>query len=98
MTFVIKIVQMLLILGRRNPVDRLETFREVSGRGETGSVSDLTHRIRILPQQLGRLIQAIGTQELDGCGSGKLLDLPVKVPQDNPKVSLSFSTLYSGSA
>ena len=38
MTFVIKIVQMLLILGRRNPVDRLETFREVSGRGETGSV------------------------------------------------------------
>lgn len=28
MTFVIKIVQMLLILGRRNPVDRLETFRE----------------------------------------------------------------------
>lgn len=80
MTFVIKIVQMLLILGRRNPVDRLETFKEVSGRGETGSVSDLTHRIRILPQQLGRLIQAIGTQELDGCGSGKLLDLPVKVP------------------
>ncbi len=31
MTFVIKIVQMLLILGRRNPVNRLETFREVSG-------------------------------------------------------------------
>ena len=28
MTFVIKIVQMLLILGRRNPVNRLETFRE----------------------------------------------------------------------
>ncbi len=45
MTFVIKIVRMLLILGRRNPVDRLETFREVSGRGETGSVSDLTHQI-----------------------------------------------------
>ena len=31
MTFVIKIVQMLLILGRRNPVDRLEAFVEVSG-------------------------------------------------------------------
>ena len=30
MTFVIKIVQMLLILGRRNPVDRLEAFGEVS--------------------------------------------------------------------
>lgn len=80
MTFVIKIVQMLLILGRRNPVNRLEAFGEVSGRGETGPVSDLAHRIRVLPQQLGRLVQAIGTQELDGSGSGKLLDLPVKVP------------------
>ena len=58
MTFVIKIVQMLLILGRRNPVDRLETFREVSGRGETGSVSDLTHRICVLPQQLGQIGRA----------------------------------------
>ena len=30
MTFVIKIVQMLLILGRRNPVDRLEAFGVMS--------------------------------------------------------------------
>ena len=80
MTFVIKIVQMLLILGRRNPVDRLEAFGEVSGRGETGSVSDLTHRIGVLPVLVVLLIEAIGSQELDGCGSGKLLDLPVKVP------------------
>lgn len=61
MTFVIVVIQMLLIFGRRNAIDRLETFGKISRRGKACLVSHLADRIFFLFKQLGRLVQTVVT-------------------------------------